>query len=252
MIRTRAAIGSEWTKLWTTRTVWWALGAALLLMLAGAAQYAIYADNGDIPELFRGDTIPAGVIAVQAVGFAQLAFIALAMLVMTSEHSTGTIRATLAWIPSRGRLLLAKCAVVVAVTLVAGIVAGLLGALTAGPILGDVGDTAAGGITRDAVKIGVYLALLAVIATGLGAALRGPVLTLVVILMLIVVVPPILQVPDVGVLNAVADSMPGVAGGHFLLADADPYPPVIGLLILLGWAVAAVLVGWQVMRRRDA
>jgi hypothetical protein len=56
----------------------------------------------------------------------------------------------------------------------------------------------------------------------------------------------------VAALNAIADSMPGVAGGHFLMGDADPYPPVIGLLILGGWAVAAVLLGWQVMRRRDA
>ncbi len=252
MTRTRAAIAAEWTKLWTTRTVWWALASAMLLMFAGAGQYAIYADNGDIPELFRGDAIPAGIIAVQAVGFAQLAFAALAMLVMTSEHSTGTIRTTLTWIPSRGRLLLAKCTVVFAVTLVAGIMAGVLGALTAAPILGEVGDAAAGGIARDALQIGAYLALLAVIATGLGAALRGPVLTLVVVLMLFVVVPPLLQVPDVALLNGIADSMPGVAGQHFLLGDTDPYPPVAGLSILLVWAVAAVLAGWQVMRRRDA
>ncbi len=253
MTRTRAAIDAEWTKLWTTRTVWWALGAAILLMLAGAAQYAIYADNGDLsPELLRDGVIPAGLIAVQAVGIAQLAFLALAMLVMTSEHTTGTIRATLAWIPSRGRLLLAKSAVVFAVTFVAGTVAGLLGALAAAPLLGDLGDTAAGGIARDALKIGAYLALLAVLATGLGAALRGPVLTLVVVLMLTVVIPPLLQVPDVSVLNALADSMPGVAGNHFLLGDTDPYPPVAGLLILAAWAAAAALTGWQCLRRRDA
>jgi len=116
MTVTQAAIGAEWTKLWTTRTVWWALVAAVVLMLGGAGQYALYADNGDLPaDLLRNGAVPAGTIAVLAVGIAQLAFVGLAMLVMTSEYSTGTIRATLTWIPSRGRLLLAKCTVVAAV-----------------------------------------------------------------------------------------------------------------------------------------
>lgn len=246
----RAAIGAEWTKLWTTRTVWWALVAALVLMAAGAGQYAIYAGNGDLdPALLRDGLVPAGTIAVLALGFAQLAFIALAMLVMTGEYSTGTIRATLTWMPSRGRLLLAKSAVVAAVTFVAGTVAGLLGAVVAVPLLGDLGD----GVSLGRVfAIGVYLALLGVFAVGLGAVLRGPVVTLVVLLMLVVVLPPLLQVPDVAALNAIADGLPGVAGNHFLMGDSDPYAPVVGLVILTGWAVAAFVAGRRELTRRDA
>jgi ABC-2 type transport system permease protein len=253
MTVTQAAIGAEWTKLWTTRTVWWALIAAVVLMLAGAGQYALYADNGDLPaDLLRNGDVPAGTIAVLAVGIAQLAFVALAMLVMTSEYSTGTIRATLTWVPSRGRLLLAKSAVVAAVTFVAGTAVGLLGALVAIPVLGRHGDAGAGRILVDALAIGGYLTLLAVFATGLGAALRGPVITLVLILLLVVVLPPLLQVPDLAVLNAIADGLPGVAGNHFLHGDTDPYPAVVGLLILAAWAIAASLTGWRMMHRRDA
>ena len=244
----RAAVAAEWTKLWTSRTVWWALIAALILMLAGAGQYAVYVANGDVPaELWRDGRVPAGTVAVLAVGVAQLAFVALAMLVMTSEYSTGTIRATLAWVPARGVLLAAKCAVVAAVTLVAGAVTGVLGGLVAVPLIDD-----ASGIARSALAIGVHLTLLAVLATGLGAAVRGPVVTLVVIFLLVVVLPPILQGPDVAVLNAIADGLPGVAGGHFMLGDSDPYPPMVGLLILAAWAAAAALAGWSVLRRRDA
>ncbi|MEU4565245.1 ABC transporter permease [Micromonospora sp. NPDC023956] len=249
----RAAIGAEWTKLWTTRTVWWALGAAAMLMAAGAGQYAIYAGNGDLaPALLSDGRVPVGTVAVLAVGVTQLAFVALAMLVVTSEYSTGTIRATLAWIPSRGRLLLAKCAVVGTVTLVAGTAVGLLGALVAAAVLGDLGDTGAVAIGADALGIGAYLMLLAVFATGLGAALRGPVVTLVVVLLLVVVLPPLLQVPDLTLLDRIADSLPGVAGNHFLLGEADPYPALVGLLVLAAWAVAAVLAGWRVMHHRDA
>jgi ABC-2 type transport system permease protein len=248
-----AAIAAEWIKLWTTRTVWWALLAAAVLMAAAAGQYALYADNGDLPaDLLRDGRVPAGSIAVLAVGLAQLAFAGLAMLVMTGEYSTGTIRATLAWVPDRGRLLLAKCTVVAAVTFVAGTLTGLIGTAVAIPLLGGTGDAGAAGILGDAVAIGGYLALIAVFATGLATALRGPVVTLVVILLLVVLLPPILRTPDAPVLNAVADALPGEAGGHFLRGDTGPYPAAIGLLILAGWAAAAALTGWSVLRRRDA
>ncbi len=248
MTELRAAIGAEWIKLWTTRTVWWALLAALLLMAAGAAQYALYAENGDLDAgLMRDGLVPAGSIAVLALSLAQLAFVALAMLAMTSEYSTGTIRATLSWVPSRGRLLLAKSVVVAAVTFVAGAVTGVVGAVVAASLLGNFG-----GVLSSASKIGVYVALLGVFAVGLGAALRGPVVTLVVLLMFVVVVPPLLQLPDLAVLNRIADGLPGVAGNHFLLDDTDPYPPVVGLLILTAWAVAAVVLGRREMDRRDA
>ncbi|WP_127504942.1 ABC transporter permease [Actinoplanes solisilvae] len=247
MSEMRAAIAAEWTKLWTTRTVWWALVAALVLMAAGAGQYAIYADNGDVdPALLRDGVVPPGTVAVLALAFAQLAFLALAMLVMTGEYSTGTMRATLTWIPARGRLLLAKSVVVAAVTFVAGTVAGLVGASISVALIG--GRVSAGPV----LGIGVYLALLGVFAVGLGAVLRGPVVTLVVLLMLVVVLPPLLQLPEIGVLTAIADGLPGVAGNHFLLGDSDPYAPGLGLLIVTGWAVAAFLAGRGELRRRDA
>ncbi|WP_250009605.1 ABC transporter permease [Actinoplanes sp. M2I2] len=247
----RAAIGAEWIKLWTTRTVWWSLAAALVLMAAGAAQYALYAENGDLDAtVLRDGRVPAGNVAVLALSFAQLAFVALAMLAMTSEYSTGTMRATLTWVPSRVKLLLAKSAVVAAVTFVAGAVAGIVGGLIAKPLLGDLGE--AGGIPPTALRIGAYLALLGVFAVGLGAALRGPVVTLVVLLMLIVVLPPLLQVPDVAVLNGIADALPGVAGNHFLLGDSDPYAPGLGLLIVAVWAVGGFVLGCRELDRRDA
>ncbi|MCM4080528.1 ABC transporter permease [Paractinoplanes hotanensis] len=235
MTMLRATISAEWIKLWSTRTVWWALTAALVLMAAGAGQYALYARNGDIDESSAGE------IAALGLSFAQLAFIALASMVMTGEYSAGTIRATLTWTPLRPRLLLAKSVVVAAVTLVAGTIVGFVGTLVAASILDDSSMGAA------APKMGLYLALLGVFAVGLGAALRGPVVTLVVLLMLVVVVPPLLQVPDLAVLNTIADALPGVAGERFL--NENSYA---GLLIVTAWAAAAFLIGARLLDRRDA
>jgi ABC-2 type transport system permease protein len=245
----RSAVHAEWTKLWSVRTVWWALLAAVLLMAAGAGQYAIYVNHGDLPS-GAGLVLnsPAGV-AVLAVDLSQFALIALAMLVMTSEYSTGGISATLAWIPSRGRLLLAKATVVGAVTLVGGVLLALVGAGMAALVLNDPQDAGFLGVV---VSIGVYLAVVSVFALGLGATVRGPVLTLIVLFLVLVVVPPLLSLPDIGVLNAISDAFPGVAGNHFLHGDTDPYPPAVGLLILIAWAAAALLAGWRLMSRRDA
>jgi hypothetical protein len=43
-----------------------------------------------------------------------------------------------------------------------------------------------------------------------------------------------------------------VAGAHFVRGDTGPYPPVVGLLILALWAVAALAAGYAVLARRDA
>jgi ABC-2 type transport system permease protein len=250
----RSAVSAEWTKLWTTRTVWWALVAAVLLMAAGAGQYAIYAQNGDLSKdlLESNGLIGAGTIAVMGVALAQFAVIALGTLVMTSEYSSGLIRATLAWVPSRGRVIVAKGTVVAAVIVILGFLLGLLGAGLAIPLLGDKGDAQAPGILGDALAIGGYLALIAVFAMGLGAALRGPVASLISVFMLLVVIPPILTIPDNSFLNHVNDALPGVAGDHFLRGDTHPYPPAAGLLIVAGWAAATLIAGWFVMRRKDA
>ena len=249
----KAAVHAEWTKLWTTRTVWWALIGGAVLMSAVAAQYAIYVDNGDLapPNTPRG-LVSGGWVAALATDVAQFALIALAMLVMTSEYSTGTIRSTLAWVPSRGRLLLAKCAVVGVVTFLAGTLLGALGAAAATPLLGTRGDADVGVNTGHAVDIGLYLAVISVFATGLGAALRGPVITLVCVFLLIVVVPPILTLPEHSTFDRIADLLPGVAGSHFLRGDGDTYPAPVGLLVAAGWAAAAVLAGWRALNRRDA
>ena len=133
-----------------------------------------------------------------------------------------------------------------AVILVTGALTGLVGAVVARPLLGELGSTDQ--VATQSVKIGLYLALLGLLALGLGAALRGPVVTLVVLLMLIVVVPPLLQLPDSAVLNGIADALPGVAGDHFLRGGAGPY----GFLILAAWAVAAVGIGLAALKRTDA
>ncbi|MGC5329262.1 ABC transporter permease subunit [Micromonospora sp. DT62] len=247
-------ISAEWTKVWSVRSTWWSLLAGVLLMAATAGQLAIYAANANTNDDPADDAgiVTVGSVVIGSVELTQYAVLALGLLVITSEFTSGTIRTTLQCTPSRGRVLLAKAVVTGAVTFALGLLLGAVGALVARPVLGRWGAAPAGGTVGDVLAVATYLALVGVLALGLGAALRSAVLTLIVLVATLMIVPLSLQEPDIAVLNRIADAFPGVAGGHFLAGDTDPYPAQVGLLLLAGWAGAALLLGRAALRRRDA
>jgi ABC-2 type transport system permease protein len=248
------AIAAEWTKLWSVRSIWWSLLAGVVLMVATSAQLAIYTANSNTnadPSDNEG-VVTVGTTAIRALELAQFALVALAMLAITSEYSTGTIRATLQWVPRRGRLLLAKTAVVGSVIFVAGALLGILGAFVARPVLGRWASFPASGTLGDALAIGLYLALIGAFTLGVGAALRSAVATLITVFMILTVVPALLRASSITVIARVADGLPGVAGEHFTLRDTAPYPAGVGLAVLAAWVVAALVAGLLVLRRRDA
>lgn len=248
------AIASEWTKLWSVRTTWWALLASVLLMAATAGQLAIYAANANTNDDPTDDVgvVTAGRIVIDSMELTQYAVLAVALLLITAEYATGTIRATLQWTPSRTRMLLAKATVVGVVTFTLGLLIGAIGVAVARPVLGEWGSVPVGQTVGDVAASATYLALLGVFTLGLGAALRSAVLTLTVLFLSLMIIPLSLQEPDIPVLNRIADLFPGVAGAHFMRGDTDPYPPAVGLALLAGWAVVALLAGGMVLRRRDA
>src|ERR1035441_5755262 len=107
----RQAARMEGIKLRTLRSVKW----ALLVALAGMAGIGIAA--GFNARNAHGD-VTNNILAGGAVG--QVVFAVLGVLVMTSEYSSGTIRATLAAVPRWPLVLAAKAAVFGAVALAAG------------------------------------------------------------------------------------------------------------------------------------
>jgi ABC-2 type transport system permease protein len=248
------AVAAEWIKAWSVRSTWWCLATGGLLMMAVAAQLAIFTananDNAD-PADDKG-VVALGSIAIGAVDLAQFAVIALAMLLITVEYSTGSIRTTLQWVPRRGVLLMAKIIVTAVVGGVAGTVLAMLGSLAAAPLLGGWGDLTPAEWLGDVLSAGAYLALISVFTLGVGTLLRSAVGTLTTVFLIIAMLPGLLQVSDLAVAERIAEFLPGVAGAAFMRGSAEPYPPVVGLLVLAGWTAAALLAGHVALRRRDA
>lgn len=248
------AVAAEWTKFWSVRATWWCLTGGTALML-------LYSTASAMAQRYDSDRAQGAHDIALGGGFylTQFTVVALATLFVTSEYSSGSIRSTLLWTPVREHVALAKAAVLLPVLFafgaeVAGVGMGLSGVLMDGhglPTSLSAGATAALGM-------GAYFALLGVLCTGFGWALRSAVGTLVAVIVLLAPLPIILT--SFG-WAAAADYFPGIAGiNSMIVAGAPspltgappPYAPWVGVLICAAWAAAALLAGTAVLRRRDA
>jgi ABC-2 type transport system permease protein len=181
--RCRQAARMEWIKLRTLRSVRW----SLLIALAGMIGIGIAAGfNTRNP---RGD-VTSNILAGGALG--SLVFAVLGVLVMTSEYSSGTIRATLAAIPRRPLVLAAKAAVFGVVALVAGELATLAGFLAGAAFVhpGVPQPTLSQPTVLRAVTLsGGYLCLIGLTGLGLGAIVRRGVTAIAALAVVVFVAP---------------------------------------------------------------
>lgn len=257
----RGLVAAEWTKLWSVRATWWSLAGALGLMILYTVSIGF--DMSQPPEradeMARADLIlTAGEAALGGLTGVQFVVLALGVLAVTTEYSTGSIRSTLQWDPRRSHLVLAKTLVLAPVTLVAGSVIGLVGGVLGYLTAGEYGAFDAANDLADVARIGVYCAAVTTLAVGLSLLLRSTAGVLTTLFMLLLLAPMLLQATGLDAMGTVAEYLPGSAGMQFLGAAGSigmsdlPYGRSAGLAILSVWAVAALAAGYAVLRRRDA
>lgn len=240
----RATLSSEWFKLWTVRSTWWSLGAAVLLM-GGCAAIMGGDFAGDVAE--GRDTGGATSMAVtepaaNAAMIAQFGLIAFAMMAVTTEFATGAIRGTFAADPKRGRVLLAKAAAVAGAVLPPALVMALLGVAAGDVTLGEYGT--GGGVASGVVSIGGYLVLSAVFTVGVAALVRSAVGTLSTVIVLLLALPMMFT-------SGLWNFLPGGAGYVLLGRDDPPFSRAAAAVILAVWALGAQAAGYAAVRRRD-
>jgi ABC-2 type transport system permease protein len=202
---------------------------------------------------FHPTIVPHGLAGASLV---QFILAVVGTLAFTSEVSSGTIRVSLAASPNRVRLVAAKAAVFLSVTLVIGIVTSALGVMTAALVLHSVSPFPGltGTVVSSVVGTGCYLALLGLLGLGLGVLIRrssGAIFTLVVgllILPILVSFLPSSLAPSVERLLPlrIGDAVMLQAGSHAL---PGALPPWVGLAVLAGYAIAILAVGtWRLVR----
>ena len=253
----RSAARMEWLKLRSVRSTVWtgAVFAAGLIGLAILALGHLHYASMSAADRATFDPVEMG-FAGLAVG--QLAFGVLGALVITTEFSSGMIRATLAAVPRRPLLLAAKAAVLGAVTLAVGEVLAF-GAFAAGEAVlqspaphATLGQP---GVLRAVLMAGAYPALIALMALGLGAVIRHTAGAISAVVGILFVLPLILLPLSTSIQNSVGQFMPMLIAENSLTAVkpvAHSLAPGAGLAVLCGYAVIALAAGGWALARRDA
>jgi hypothetical protein len=166
----RHAVRGELIKLFSLRST----KLTLVVTLLGALGVTAAATATEGNRQFQGfdatnQSMTGLILAILSVGV-------LGAMVATGEHATGTIRSTLAAVPRRPLLLLAKITVVAAVAVVSGEVVTFSCFGLGQAILAAVGAPSASlgqpGVLRALTLSGVLLATLGLLALALGVVIR--------------------------------------------------------------------------------
>jgi ABC-2 type transport system permease protein len=247
---------SEWIKLRSVRSTWWAVGGAVLAMAVAAAL-----DGTSTANELQAEAAPPGSttyvsLAISGINFVQFIVPVPAMLLITSEYASRSITFSLQCVPARTRLLLGKAGIVAAFGFVVGTLLGVVGVAVGVPALGEYGQFSAGETVRSVLAIGVYSGLTSVVALGVGTLTRSSAATVSILFLLLLVASPLLGGLGASLgwdwLVTISTYFPNIAGQTFITGADQPYTPFVGLLALTGWAGAALIAGAAALNTRDA
>ncbi|MEZ0071255.1 ABC transporter permease subunit [Planotetraspora sp. GP83] len=256
----RAVLTAEWTKIRTVRSTVWTLLPTLVLSVGLGFLVGLSFRNG-FSHMSREqqETFDPLFATFYSLTLGQLALVVFGVLVMSSEYSSGSIRASLAAVPRRGLFygckLLAATLPVLGVSLVTVLATFYTAQAALGPHRTPPGSD---GAPQAIVGACLYLTLISLFATGVAAMSRSSVRSLAILLPLLFLGSQGLgNVPKV---KTVAQYLPDQAGMVIMhLAGppgdprfARPYGPWTGLGIVALWTAASLIGGYLVLRRRDA
>ena len=247
---------SEYCKLRTVRSTVWTLTAAVASNVGVAALLAIFV-SGRL-SAHQKATIDVVRLTLGGLHLSQVAIGVLGVLVISSEYSTGQIRATLSAVPRRRLVLAAKTAVFTAVSLVVGTASSfgaylVFQALRSGHGLSaSLGDP---GVLRAVTGGGLYLGVIGLFGLGLGAIIRSSAGAIAALLGAMFVPPLLSDLLPHSWQTTIGPYLPLNAGGQIYIAsrfDPNSLAPWTGLGVFSLYAVAALGTGLILITRRDA
>jgi ABC-2 type transport system permease protein len=255
---------SEWTKLRGVRSTYWTLLAAVVATVGVSALIcSIYVNQ--YPRMSAADraNFDPTSFSLNGVFLAQLAIGVLAVLIITSEFSTGSIRSTLAAVPQRRTVLAAKATVFTAVTLLVGLVscfaAFFIGQaiLSSHGIQANLGDP---GVLRAVAGGGLYLGVLGLFALGIGTLIRHSAGAIAALFGVILVLPGLVSALPSAWSDAISKYLPSNAGyaiSRNVHAGSSgrgvpSLSPWVGLGVFCLYAGVTLAFAAVAMHRRDA
>ena len=259
---TAGLLSAEWTKIRSVRSTLWSLLAFMIVAIGFSALIIIVINNtwnspGNHPNHVRLLEDPTAVLFGAGFGLGQLAICVLGVIVMSSEYSTGAIRASLLAVPRRLPMLAAKAIVFALLDLVvSAITVFAVFFITTAIIRSHVSITLSQpGITRACIGGILYLTVLGLFSLAIGGLIRHTAGAIIAVIGMVLVIFPLAGLlPDSWGAHVHA-YLPTVAG-QLITQDKPSAGQLLsawqGFGVFCAWTALLLAGAIVLLQRRDA
>jgi ABC-type transport system involved in multi-copper enzyme maturation permease subunit len=253
---------AEWTKIRSVRSTVWTLVIFVVVCIGFTALIAWLTESNWFGPRAAARNIrvlsdPVGFILGTGIGLGQLAIAVLGVLIITSEYSTGVIRASLLAVPRRLPVLAAKAVVFAVLLLVVTEIVAFCSFFVGSAILHAHVPVALGdpGVTRAVIGAGLYLTVLGLLALAIGTMIRhtaGAISTIIGVVFVLPILTSLLPSSWGAHINAYLPEQAGTLITHTHQTADDLLSPWQGFGVLCIWTVLALAVAAYLLEHRDA
>ena len=253
---------SEWTKIRSVRSTIWSLIAFVVVTVGFTALLTLLTTaNWTGPRAADRNAAviadPVGFVLGAGIGLGQLAICVLGALLMTTEYSTGVIRASLLAVPRRLPMLAAKAVIFAVLIFVLGEIVAFSSFFIGSAILHShlpvsLSDP---GFARAVFGAGLYLTVLGLFALAIGALLRhtaGAITTVIGVVLVLPILSGLLPGTWGAHINAYLPEQAGSMITHAHQQSSDLLSPWQGFGVFCVWTAILLVAAEYLLRRRDA
>ena len=255
-------LASEWTKIRSVRSTVWTLIIFVVVTLGLTALFTwLTVANWTGPKAGPRDARvildPVGFILGSGLGLGQLTLCVLGVLVISSEYSTGVIRASLLAVPRRLKMLTAKSLVFAALLIVVGEIIAFGAFLVGSAILHSRVPVSLSdhNVTRAVVGAGLYLTVLGLFSLAIGALIRhtaGAITTAIGVVFVLPILSGLLPGSWGNHVNGYLPEQAGVLVGQSHPASGDVLSAWEGFGVFCLWTAVLLAIAAYLLQRRDA
>lgn len=255
-------IRAEWTKIRSVRSTVWTLILFVVVTIGVTALLSWgVASTWDAKQAATRNAAiilnPVGFMLGLSTQLGQLTICVLGALLITTEYSTGVIRASLLAVPKRLPMLIAKITVFTAIMVVAAEIVSFgcffVGSLLLhGKVVVSISDP---GVIRVLVGAGLYLTVIGLFSLGIGLLIRhtaGAIFAAIGVVFVLQFFTAFLP----GTWGKYIDAYLPAQAGRVIMTAHAPAGQLLsaweGFGVLCLWTAVVLVVGAYLLRRRDA
>jgi ABC-2 type transport system permease protein len=252
---------AEWTKIRSVRSTVWSLILLVVVTLGFTGLFTwltvLQWDKSDPSQRAQVISDPVSTILGSGLEFGQLTICVLGVLVITSEYSTGVIRASLLAVPRRLPMLAAKVVVFAALVFVIGECVTFPSFFLGAAILHSHAPVSLSdpGVARAVFGGGLYLAMLGLFALAIGGIIRHTAGAITGVIAFVLVLEPLAQLIPGSIGKHIHAYLPSEAGqliGQAHQQTGQLLTPWQGFGVFTLWTVVLLAGAAYLLQRRDA